>query len=107
MYYVSYYEEYPIYEPAEGGYYYAGEQILDCVACSTWKKAKRVYRRWKSEFKSYYDSEKDRVFDYETGGCDKYGDGSHIRYSSRYIGEGCGVRITRYKPTGKGRVPYC
>ena len=23
-YYVSYYDEYPIYEPAEGGYYYAG-----------------------------------------------------------------------------------
>mgnify|MGYP003295293821 CR=1 FL=1 len=23
-YYLTYYEEYPIYEPAEGGYYYAG-----------------------------------------------------------------------------------
>lgn len=28
-YYITYYEEYPIYEPAEGGYYYAGNQ-----ACS-------------------------------------------------------------------------
>ena len=26
MYYLTYYEEYPIYEPAEGGYYYAGNQ---------------------------------------------------------------------------------
>lgn len=24
MYYLTYYEEYPIYEPAEGGYYYSG-----------------------------------------------------------------------------------
>lgn len=24
MWYLTYYEEYPIYEPAEGGYYYAG-----------------------------------------------------------------------------------
>ena len=24
MFYLTYYEEYPIYEPAEGGYYYAG-----------------------------------------------------------------------------------
>lgn len=28
IYFVTYYEEYPIYEPAEGGYYYAGRQAL-------------------------------------------------------------------------------
>lgn len=27
--YVSMYEEYPIYEPAEGGYYYAGRRVVD------------------------------------------------------------------------------
>lgn len=26
MWYLTYYEDYPIYEPAEGGYYYAGTQ---------------------------------------------------------------------------------
>lgn len=28
MRYISHYEEYPIYEPAEGGYYYAGNQLV-------------------------------------------------------------------------------
>lgn len=28
MRYLSYYREYPIYEPAEGGYYYAGNQLV-------------------------------------------------------------------------------
>lgn len=26
MVYLTHYSEYPIYEPAEGGYYYAGQQ---------------------------------------------------------------------------------
>lgn len=29
MRYISYYEEYPIYEPAEGGYYYPGNRLID------------------------------------------------------------------------------
>lgn len=29
MRYVTHYEEYPIYEPAEGGYYYSGNQITE------------------------------------------------------------------------------
>ena len=28
MRYISHYEEYPIYEPAEGGYYYPGNQLV-------------------------------------------------------------------------------
>lgn len=28
MRHISHYEEYPIYEPAEGGYYYAGNQLV-------------------------------------------------------------------------------
>ena len=42
MYYVSYIREYPIYEPAEGGYYYAGEHVESCREFSTWKKVKAV-----------------------------------------------------------------
>ena len=29
MRYISHYEEYPIYEPAEGGYYYPGNQKVN------------------------------------------------------------------------------
>ena len=37
---ITYYEEYPIYEPAEGGYYYEGNEV-------TWsrKKSKRSCRK--------------------------------------------------------------
>ena len=35
MYYVSRYEEYPIYEPAEGGYYYAGCELVHSAECET------------------------------------------------------------------------
>ena len=39
MRYLSYYEEYPIYEPAEGGYYYTGNQLI-----KTERKSKRQCR---------------------------------------------------------------
>ena len=29
MYYLTYYEEYPIYEAAEGGYYYSGKEAVE------------------------------------------------------------------------------
>lgn len=29
MRYISHYMEYPIYEPAEGGYYYSGNQLVE------------------------------------------------------------------------------
>lgn len=29
MRYITHYEEYPIYEPAEGGYYYSGNKVVD------------------------------------------------------------------------------
>lgn len=29
MYYLTYYEAYPIYEPAEGGYYYEGRNCIE------------------------------------------------------------------------------
>lgn len=44
-YYVSLYESYPIYEPAEGGYYYEGEHLVDCIAVGSLKRARRVMKR--------------------------------------------------------------
>lgn len=40
MRYISHYEEYPIYEPAEGGYYYTGNQLVFSE-----RKSKRQCRR--------------------------------------------------------------
>ena len=106
MYYVSYVEEYPIYEAAEGGYYYEGEEVQYCKACSTWKQAKRVYNDWRRWFEQEYGWDGKDVYKYDMGGCDKYGHGSKIRYNGRYIGEGCFVQITRYKPMNSGWHPY-
>ena len=32
--YLTHYEEYPIYEPADGGYYYAGREYTEYIECS-------------------------------------------------------------------------
>lgn len=50
MRYISYYEQYPIYEPAEGGYYYPGNCLVDSK-----RKSKRQCRKdfeniWKEMF---------------------------------------------------------
>ena len=44
-YYITIYSKYPIYEPAEGGYYYSGVQIKDCYAFNEFRKAKRYLRK--------------------------------------------------------------
>ena len=40
-YYVSYYDEYPIYEPAEGGYYYAGTSATHSEGFNSLKAAQK------------------------------------------------------------------
>lgn len=106
MYYVAYITEYPIYEPAEGGYYYAGTQIQECREFSTWKKANKCYQRWSKEFKEMHDDEPERIWEYVCGGIGKHG-GSHTAYCSRYIGEGERVEISKKKPVEHGWTPYC
>jgi hypothetical protein len=44
-YYVSLYEGYPIYEPAESGYYYEGERLVNCITVGSLKRARRVMKR--------------------------------------------------------------
>lgn len=103
MFYVSYIEEYPIYEPAEGGYYYAGEHVVECREFSSWKKANRYFQEWRKWFLEEY---RERACDCPCGGCGKYVNPSVV-YFSRYIGEGARVELTRKKPVDRGRQPYC
>ena len=42
MVFLSYYEEYPIYEPAEGGYYYAGLELMESERLSK-RQAKKLF----------------------------------------------------------------
>ena len=89
-YYVSYYSEYPIYEPAEGGYYYAGNQLMETVRLGSLKRARQTIRA-KAE---YY-------------GMDICGQNFAIQ-RSKYIGEDEYIRIETVAGVKEsGRVPYC
>lgn len=106
MYYVSFISEYPIYEPAEGGYYYAGETVVECKEFQSWKKANRAYQAMKRELIDVY-GHTGRVDSFDCGGCGKYLNHPATYYHSKYIGEGARVQLTRTKPHNIGRQPYC
>lgn len=71
MVYLTHYEEYPIYEPAEGGYYYAGNEAYECYRLNSVKQAKRKLAKMKKEL--------------EEEGFVVYEDGAFLH--SKYIGE--------------------
>ena len=104
MYYVSYIAEYPIYEPAEGGYYYEGKHVVYCRSFDSWKKANKHYQKIKRDLmQDWYGCD---TYDYSVSGCRKYGGGSRFRKISRYIGDDEYLQITRYKPQNSGYHPY-
>ena len=104
MVYLTHYTEYPIYEPAEGGYYYSGNQIDSYERLSKNQARKKMEEIWEEIKEEYgiYPSEMERW---------KYIKNSHgvsIRYHSHYIGEGCSYVIERKLGSEKrGWVPYC
>lgn len=49
MIYLTHYEEYPIYEPAEGGYYYAGREAATSYECTTEEEAIQQLAEMKQE----------------------------------------------------------
>lgn len=50
MVYLTHYQEYPIYEPAEGGYYYyAGIEAFEYYRLASEKQAKRKLAKMKAE----------------------------------------------------------
>ena len=106
-YFVTYITEYPIYEPAEGGYYYAGTVIEQCLEFQTWKKANKVFQTWRKEFLATHADEMDRVNDHVCGGCGKWSNHPFVRYNAPYIGDGERIELTREKPIEYGYRPYC
>ena len=100
MYYVTYYEEYPIYEPAEGGYYYAGSQNVWVREFKSWRKARQFFNKVAKQFVE--------DFSYDNPYC-MYGfPNSYAEVCSRYIGNGYGIVLTSSKPLEEhGWKPYC
>jgi len=102
MYYVCEYEQYPIYEPAEGGYYYTGTELVRHKKTRSLKKARRWLREWARD---YYEWEEEL-----TEGARKYIDNAnnHIYYTTKYIGDGMEWHIeTAFGKHERGYVPYC
>ena len=92
MVYLTHYTEYPIYEPAEGGYYYAGQEADDFYRLNSEKQAKRILSKMAKELKD--------------DGYVVWEDGAYKR--SRYIGEGESWVIEKvYGSDNRGWEPYC
>lgn len=100
MVYLSHYEEYPIYEPAEGGYYYAGNSLVKSERMSERQAKKKLAEIWKNVQK---ENELLPSVERWVMSNDKRG----VYKSSRYIGEGESIIIERHKGSEeRGWEPY-
>lgn len=99
MRWISRYEEYPIYEPAEGGYYYLGNRLVESE-----RKSKRQCRKdfeeiWKS---CLQENENNPAFPWIRA------DANYIYRSGEYIGERESYVIERKRGSMEhGYEPYC
>lgn len=101
MVWLSYYEEYPIYEPAEGGYYYAGLALVKTERLSK-RAAKRKFDRIA---KQYVEETKNEPYPWVMNNI-VYG--RHLFRGSKYIGEGAYICVEKRKGShARGWVPYC
>lgn len=122
MYFVNFFEEYPIYEPAEGGYYYAGSKNVAVYQFATWRKTRQYFNRCFRQFladneiteridrygdKTLCTPEGNSVSYHFCGGSGRYNE-TFIMVHSRYVGGNYGICITRGKPREEnGYTPYC
>lgn len=108
MVYLTHYELYPIFEPAEGGYYYEGCSVVQSIKLSK-NQAKRRFKRLCEEYKK---DEREPWHD------DRYGlhisnlsnsECIHVlRCTSKYIGDGEMWVIEKYSGSQtSGWHPYC
>lgn len=86
-YYVTSYSFYPIYEPAEGGYYYPGVQVKYSYKCQTWNKAKRVLRKLYKE--CILDGSVNERGWFESSSK------QHFGWNGKHVGEGWYIKLER------------
>ena len=101
MRYLTHYEEYPIYEPAEGGYYYSGNQATETERLSKRKAKAEMKRLWEEAQEENKDMPERHRWNLSR-------DGNTLWRSSKYIGEGESYVIERkFGSQKRGWVPYC
>lgn len=93
MYFLTYSEYYPIYEPAEGGYYYSGKSICYMETATTFRKARLKMRKLlkNNDLETSWISTNKLSFG----------------FTGKYIGEGWICEITRKPVKEYGYTPYC
>ena len=114
MVYVTHYEEYPIYEAAEGGYYYAGIQMVESERMSK-RAAKKLFKElWEQAKEENLETFGEEEPSNELNGRRIYPwyyfcyNQPMIRKGSAYIGEGEYYVIERKQGKDvKGYEPYC
>lgn len=90
VYYVALYKAYPIYEPAEGGYYYEGLELVGSNQFLSKQDARRALRDYAS--RNGFNVSKDGLSAYKSG---------------RLIGESEEIYVERRVGSHeKGRIPY-
>lgn len=101
MVYLSYYEQYPIYEPAEGGYYYAGLELMESERLSK-RQAKKLFDE---RAKEMLEETKDDPYPWMMGNPLF---GRQMTKGSKYIGDGAYYCIEKRQGMHeKGWEPYC
>ena len=114
MRYLTYYGEYPIYEPAEGGYYYAGNEVTKSDRISKRKCRDEFEKIWQqcleenrqNGFSTDLSNYKERI-QFGIYPWIRLGD-TEIRREGHLIGEGESIVIERKLGSQrKGWEPYC
>ena len=97
-YYITLYNEYPVYEPAEGGYYYAGLSAEEAEGFDSFQEAAAAIDEVAKELNSNdYNLVKKSATEYRDAG-------------DKYVGTGavlCVENNKQFRSRERGRVPYC
>lgn len=100
-YYVTMYGLYPIYEPAEGGYYYNGVQILESYGFQTFRAARKFLRK---KYKELYRNPEQEVKGAEWHCTPNH---QHFGVDGKYVGKGWFIQLERKQGISvRGWVPY-
>lgn len=117
---ISYYDEFPIYEPAEGGYYYAGAGLSSTTKLMSKTEARakmdEYWNECKKENFDMYGKEDDFARSTYGNAIDENNNyiypwvrasWDYIFKESKYIGEGAFIIVERkLGHSRKGYVPY-
>ena len=111
MFYVYAREYYPVYEPAEGGYYVSASKIVECCEFNYLNHALELMREWVEDAEREGETLNYCTYEYEFH-TDESGDIVLLMPLARfnhsiYVGEGFDIGISVDKPADNPYQGYC